>query len=207
MAPGLTDRLALAGYAAAVVSASLVHRPGALAAALALAILLAGPARWRLLRRTLLAVLAFNLSVSLGYTLVAGLRGEFQTDYLLLVNLRVLLMVFLGFWLVSRIQLAAALDFAPTLAFLITLAAGQARALQRFVTDFRQAIASRTPHPPGIATAARQAVALAPHLLDQSLATAQEITLAMRSRGCFDGDGKPEPLSPATAALPSPQRP
>jgi cobalt/nickel transport system permease protein len=188
MAPGLKDRLSLAGYAAAVLGASLVHRPGVLAAALALAWLLAGAARRHLLRRTLVAVLAFNLSVSLGYVLVAGLRGEFSGEYLLLVNLRVLLMVFLGFWLVSRVNLAAALDFAPALAFLVTLAAGQIRTLQRLVTDFRQALTSRNPSPPGRSAGIRQGAALGLHLLDKSLAASREITLAMRSRGCFDDD-------------------
>ena len=56
-----------------------------------------------------LAVLAFNLAVSLGYAAVAFWRGGVSGEYLLLVNLRVVLLVFLGFWFAARVDLLAAL--------------------------------------------------------------------------------------------------
>jgi cytochrome c biogenesis protein CcdA len=103
----------LLGYATAVVAITFVHVPAVLGGLLALGVITAGTARWQLLKRAGFAILAFNLTVSLGYALVAGLRGEFVFDYLLLVNLRVLLLVFLGFWFVRRVNLIQALSFAP----------------------------------------------------------------------------------------------
>lgn len=179
-------RLALAVYLGVIVAATLVHVWWLLAAALVLAVALAGPQRWRLLRRTVLAVLAFNLTVSAGYAAIALWQGTFSADYLVLVNTRVLLMVFLGFWFVSRVDVLAAVAFSPTLSFLLTVAVGQARALARQVRDFQFAFASRNPLRPRPADRLHHTVAQAQHLLDRAIHAADETALAMRSRGAFD---------------------
>jgi cobalt/nickel transport system permease protein len=182
----MTARGWLFGYLAAVVAATLVHEPALLAAALGLAVAAAGPDRWRLLRRALLAILAFNLTVSLGYLAVALWRGDFHPGYLLLANLRVLLLVFLGFWFAARVDVLAALAGWPTLTLIATLALGQLRAFERILGDFRLAFASRNPAPPGAIDRAREAAAQGIALMDKSMASATETALAMRSRGAFD---------------------
>lgn len=173
-------------YAAALVAASCVHLPALLAAALGIALVAAGRMRWQLLKRSLLALAVFNLSVSLGYTLVALWQQNFVAETLLLLNLRALLMVFLGFWLVSRIDLLALLAGWPTLSLCATLAIGQIRAYQRVLEEFRMAFASRNPQPPRLIDRARHAGAQGGALLDKSLTSAGEVALAMRSRGAFD---------------------
>jgi cobalt/nickel transport system permease protein len=182
----MRPRLALAAYLGAVVAATLVHDWRLLAAAFALAVAIAGKGRWRLLRRTLLAVLAFNLTVSAGYAAIAAWQGNFSAGYLLTVNARVLLMVFLGFWFGSRVDVVKAVSFAPTLSFLLTVAVGQARALGRQVRDFQMAFASRNPLRPRPGDRYRHAAAQAQHLLDRAVHAADETALAMRSRGAFD---------------------
>jgi cobalt/nickel transport system permease protein len=186
MDPGLKPRALLGAYLAAVLAISFVHEPPWLAAGLAAALLLSGRRRVALMRRALLSVLAFNATVSVGYALVAGWQGTFSADYLLLVNLRVLLLVFLGFWFVSRVDLAAAVSFSPALSFVVTVAVGQIHALKRVARDFRLAFASRNPERPAIADRARLAVAQGQHLLEKSVHAAGEVEMAMRSRGCFD---------------------
>lgn len=178
-------RLFLA-YFASVVAITCIHWPPLLAGILGVALLLAGKARWQLLRKTLGALLTFNLSVSLGYTVMALWQGQFAADYLLLVNLRVLLLVFLGFWLVSRIDLLQALAGWPTLSLLATLAIGQIRVYARILEEFRLAFTSRNPNPPRLIDRARHAGAQGGALLDKSLTSAGEVALAMRSRGAFD---------------------
>lgn len=131
-------------------------------------------------------MLAFNLTVSLGYGLIATWRGEFQAGYLVLVNLRVVLLVVLGLWTASSINLARALGFSPTLAFLATLAAGQVQGFRRLAEDFRLAFRSRNPTPPGLVDRARLAASQGQHLLDRAVHAATETGQAMRSRGCFD---------------------
>jgi cobalt/nickel transport system permease protein len=176
----------LFAYLAAVTAATLVHSPAVLGMALLAVLAAAGPARWKLLRRTLLAVLAFNLAVSLGYVAMSLWRGGFSADYLLLVNLRVILMVFLGFWFVSRIDIVAALRGWPTLTLVATLALGQIRSLVRVVADFRAAFESRNICRPRLAARAHHAAAQGVALMDKATAGATESALAMRSRGAFD---------------------
>lgn len=176
----------LFAYLAAVVAVTLLHEPWLLAGLLAAAFLASGPARLKILRRAVLAILTFNLTVSLGYAVVAFWRGEFSAHYLLLVNLRVLLMVYLGFWFVSRVNLLEACRFSPTLGFVVTLAAGQIAAFSRALADFRLAFVSRNAAAPEWSARARHAAAQAGHLLDKSVAMAAETALAMRSRGAFD---------------------
>jgi len=183
---GLSSRGRLAAYATAAVAASLVHEPAILAVALACALGLAGQPRWRLLNRTLWAIVAFNLTISFGYVLIATWQGNFRTNYLLLVNLRVVLLVFLGFWFASHVNVLAALRGRPTLELLATLALGQMQVFARIVRDFRLAFESRNPARPRLADRARNAAAQGQTLLEKSLATGTEVALAMRSRGTFD---------------------
>jgi cobalt/nickel transport system permease protein len=183
---GVRARLALAAYLCALITATLIHDWRLLAAALVVAVTLAGGKRWRLLRRTVLAVLAFNLTISAGYAAVALWQGGYSADYLVLVNARVLLMVFLGFWFVSRVDVVAAVSFSPTLSFLITVAVGQALSLGRQVRDFQLAFASRNPLRPRPSDRFHHAAAQAQHLLDRAIHAADETALAMRSRGAFD---------------------
>lgn len=179
-------RAALCAYLAAVVAATCVHVPAALAAALAAALVAAGPPRWRLLRRALLAVAVSALPVGLAYAAFAAWQGRPAVEPLLLLNLRVLLLVFLGFWFVARVNVLRAFDFSPTLTFLSALAIGQAAAFARIGRDFRLAFASRNPVAAGLPDRARHASAHAAHLLDKAVHGAGETALAMRSRGCFD---------------------
>jgi cobalt/nickel transport system permease protein len=173
-------------YAAAVVAVTFVHDPVWLAAGLLLAVLASGRGRWHRLVRTLWSVLVFSLTVSLGYVVVTVWRGGFVPDYLLLVNLRVFLMVYLGFWFVARINVLDALRGRPLLTLLATLAQSQIRVLARVIGDFRLAFISRNPSHPRFVDRARHAAAQGGTLLDKSMTSATEAALAMRSRGAFD---------------------
>lgn len=182
----MSARAWLLAYLAAVVAASFIHSPPVLTALLAAALAAAGAGRWRLLRRAALAILAFNLTVSLGYAAVSLWQGRFAADWLLLANLRVLLMVFLGFWFVARVDILAALAGWPLARLIATLAIGQIKTFERIAADFRDAFASRCPAPPRWRDRARHGAAHAQTLLDKSMAASTEVALAMRSRGAFD---------------------
>lgn len=176
----------LYAYLMAVVAISYLHEPLWLAVVLAVALMASGCARWQLLRRALLAVAAFSFSVSIAYLLLAIWRGDFSARYLLLVNLRVVLLVYLGFWFIQRVRLSEALAFSPSLSFLSTLVIGQIGVFSRIVRDFRLAFVSRNPTVARPVDHVRHAFSQAACLLDKSISSADETALAMRSRGCFD---------------------
>ena len=173
-------------YLASVVAITFIHVPGILAGLLAVALLGAGRRAWTTLRKTLLAVVAFNLAVSLGYAVVSLWQGNFHGDYLLLVNVRALLLVFLGFWLVSSVDLLAALSGFPLLRLIATLAISQIKTFERILRDFRMAFQSRNLMRPRLLDRTRHAALQAHTLLDKSLASANKAAMAMRSRGAFD---------------------
>lgn len=182
----MSARLWLFLYLAAVVAITFIHHAGLLAVLLFAALLFAGAGRWRYARRTLFAMLAFNLTVSLGYAVLALWRGDFQPGYLLLVNLRVFLLLYLGFWFVASVNLLAALSGWPVLRLLATLAISQIRTFERVLGDFDFAFRSRNLRHPRMLDKAHHAASKAQCLLDKSVAAANETALAMRSRGAFD---------------------
>ncbi|MDO8932673.1 MAG: hypothetical protein Q7U97_09790 [Rhodocyclaceae bacterium] len=182
----MTPRRSLALYLGAVVAITFIHAPAVLAALLIGALVATGSQRWRLLRRAALAILAFNLTVSIGYAAVALWQGHFAADYLILVNLRVLLLVFLGFWFAASVNVLAALAGWPLATLLATLAIGQIKAFERILRDFRYAFESRNLTRPRPIDRTRLAAAQTQTLLDKSLAASTEVAFAMRSRGAFD---------------------
>lgn len=182
----MKPRHALTLYLAVLPAPTFIHDARLLAAALLLVIAVSGALRWPLLKRSLFAILAFNLSVSLGVVIVGLYRGAIDGEWLLVANLRVLLMVYLGFWFAARVDLLAALAGWPTLSLVATLALGQIRSFERIVQDCRFAFASRNIVRPRLVDQRRQAAAQAIALLDKAQAQSTEVTLAMKSRGAFD---------------------
>ncbi|WP_284155445.1 ABC transporter permease [Sulfuricystis multivorans] len=182
----MTPRQKLLLYLAVLPAPTLIHQPALLAAGFAFALLLAGKTRWRILSRSLIAILAFDLSVSLGVVLVGLWQGRIDVDWLLLANLRVLLMAYLGFWFIARCELLAALEGLPTARRLVTLTIGQIRTFERVLGDFRLAFDSRNIARPRLLDRRHHAGAQAIALLDKAMAQSTEVAQALRSRGAFD---------------------
>lgn len=180
------DRLALVLYGLAVLTATLVHAQGWLAAGLLLTLALAGGGAWRLLRRVVTTVLAFNLTISLAYLLMAWWQGESPWATLLLINLRVLLLTSLTFLFVERVNLFRALGFSRGLTYLLGLGYSQALTFRRAHEDFRLALASRSLASPGLLDRYRASAAAASWYMEKALATARESAQALKSRGFFD---------------------
>jgi cobalt/nickel transport system permease protein len=179
-------RLALLVYLAAVVLVTAVHEIGLLALGLLLVLALAGRGWLRILRRACIAILLFNLIVTLSYGVVAGLQGTFSLDFVVLVNLRVLLLTCLTFLFVSRVNPFEALAFSRSLTYLFTIAYSQSMAFKQALEDFRLAFESRRIEQVDLRDRYRHSASTGVHFLDKSLHRATEITQVMRSRGFFD---------------------
>jgi cobalt/nickel transport system permease protein len=182
----MTARVSLLAYLAAIVLATTVHEIGLLALGLGLVLALAGRHWIRILRRAFLAILLFNLVVSLSYGVIAGIQGTFSLDFLVLVNLRVLLLTCLTFLFVSRVNFFEALAFSRSLTYLFTLAYSQSMAFKQAFENFRLAFKSRRIEQVGLRDRYRHSARTGVHFLDKSLHQATEITQVMRSRGFFD---------------------
>ena len=172
-------------YLVAVIVTTVVHDPLSLGAGLVGLLLLAGRKAARLLARCLRVILVFNLVVSLGYLALAHVHGFSPWETLLLINLRVLVLTLMSFLFIARVNLFRALDFSPTLTWLLGLAYSQALGFQRVHADFRLALSSRSIVRPGLRDRYRCSAAAAAWFMDKALATARESAHALRARGYF----------------------
>jgi len=180
----MPERIKPLAYLAAIVAASWLHDPVWLASALAVTLALAGREAPRLLRRALVATAAFSGTVSLAYTgYVWWSLQRLPLDWLLAVNLRVLLMASITFLFIARTNLFLALGFSKRLSFLLVLAVSQSLVMQRTLADFRLALQSRSVRPANLLARYRAAAHAVAWLLDRVLANAHEAAQAMQSRG------------------------
>ncbi len=182
----MKDRVALLIYLAAILAGTSVHDLRFLALALAAVLLLAGRHRLRILRKACLAVVFFNLVVSVSYAVLAGLAGNFSAHYLVLVNLRVLFLTCLTFLFAARANPFRALAFSESLTYLFTLAYSQAMVLAQVLANFRLAFRSRSIERVKLGERYRHSATVGGLLLDKALHNATEIGHVMRSRGFFD---------------------
>ncbi|MTW22282.1 ABC transporter permease [Allochromatium palmeri] len=181
----MKDRLLLLGYAIAVVAATSVHNPWWLAGGLLVVAALAGRQAPTIGWRALRAVLFFNLVISIGYAAGALFGQAVSLDYLILVNTRVYLLIFLTFSLASKIDILRALSFSRNLSYLVTLVLSQIIPFRRLFEDLRLAAESRRLRRLRLRERYLQSAAAAVHLFDRAEHDAREIALAMRSRGFF----------------------
>jgi cobalt/nickel transport system permease protein len=179
------DQVRLLIYLAAIISATLVHDPLWLAAGLGLTLLLAGRDAATLLRRAILAVLVFNLVISLSYLALAWWQSFSPWTTLLRLNLRVLLLTSLTFLFIARTNLFAAFGFSRNLTYVLGLAYSQSLIFRRAHEDFRQALISRSVTRPGLIERYRASAAAASWFIEKSLHAATQSAQALRSRGFF----------------------
>ena len=179
-------RAALFAYLVAILLGTMVHDVRWLGLGLLLVLVLAGRQWLRILRRAGLAILAFNAIVTASYALLAGLKGSFSLDYVVLINLRVLFLTCLTFLFVTRVNPFEALAFSSGLTYLFILAYSQAMTFRQVLVNFRLAFKSRCIERPALRDRYQHSAGIGAHLLEKSLNSATEITHVMRSRGFFD---------------------
>ncbi|NTV86063.1 MAG: ABC transporter permease [Burkholderiaceae bacterium] len=182
----MSERIKLVAYLAAIVAASWLTSPVWLAGGLLVTLVLCGRAGPRLLRQAVLATAAFSGTISLAYAgYVWWSLHRLPLDWLITVNLRVLLMALLTFLFITRVNLFQALSFSRRLSFLLVLAVSQSLVLKRTLAEFRLGLESRSLRPASLSARYRAAAHAIAWLLDRALANAHESAQAMQSRGVF----------------------
>lgn len=182
----MKDRAILGCWLAAVVTITFVHDPAVLAALLLLALALQGRSAPAVALRALAAVAIVNVTVSTAFVVSSLLSGEDWMLFVLRLNLRVLLLATLTFWMIRHVELTRAAAIWPSLQFLVVLALGQLRTFTTLLADYRMAFASRSPTRPPLGvrfgSAGRQVAAM----MDKAERQADELNHGMRARGFFD---------------------
>jgi len=182
----MSDRIKLLAWLGAVVAISFFHHPGVLAALLSGALLAQGRHAAPVLRRALIAVAVVNLAISLAFVVQALLNDQPWVAFVLRLNLRVLLLTVLTLWFAREARLERALDFSPSLTFLLVLVRGQIGVLRTLVADYRQAFASRNPSRPHLNARMFASARAASAVMYKAECQAEALNQGMRSRGFFD---------------------
>jgi cobalt/nickel transport system permease protein len=179
-------RVSLAAWLLAVVLVTLVHEPAWLAAAFAAVLLASGPGRMRLLWRATRGVLAIVLVISSGYLVMGWLTGSLAWPFLLLLNLRVLLLALLTAWMVRDVDLDRALQGFPGAQRWLSIVRSQVTVFRRLATEYRAAVRSRSTLPPTLGQRYRAGATLGLAALDKAMYNSEALTQGMRSRGALD---------------------
>lgn len=182
----MSPRAWLLAWFAAVVGVTLVHQPAWLAAGLAGALLASGRGRPALLWRAARAVLLVNLVISAGYLLMGWWTSTVAWNYLLLLNLRVLLLALLTAWLARDLDLDRALHGLPVARRWLGIVRCHVGVFRRLASEYRDAVSSRSTLAPTLAQRYRAGATLGLAALDKAVYQSEALGQAMRSRGAFD---------------------
>lgn len=182
------DTRGLLVFAIFVVLATMVHSPLVLAAMGLLALGAAGHHAPTVLRRAATTALPLTALVALPWLFVQGV--ETGGLYASRLFLRVGAIAVASFVMIERVDLLRAVRFSPSLAWMLTLIVSQILVLQRASADFSDAFESRCIDRPSLRDRFRHTTAKAAYLIVVALRQSEDVALAMRSRGFFDGAGK-----------------
>ena len=181
----MKDRLILFGYILLVVLITSYHHIFFLLGVLAVISVLSGALFLRLLRKSALSVMFFNTVISIGYIIVSTINNNFSLEYIVLINLRVLLLTFMTFFMIKKINLFKAISFSRTFTFILVLATTQVLVFKRIYEDFKLSLKSRTLGKMGKKDIYSYISSVIFFFLNKSIYNSQETTQAMKSRGFF----------------------
>ena len=179
------DRLRLGAWVVAVFAASAVTDLKVLGVALVAALLLFRRGLARNLRRVLRSVVpvtALFSALSWGFSAIVLGRPPAVAPFLAL-GLRAVLIAFLTFATLDRVELFRALAPWPTLTRLLVVTLAQIHALRLLATESLLGLRSRLVKKPGALDVVRGAGGITAALFTLSARNARDVSDAMRSRG------------------------
>jgi cobalt/nickel transport system permease protein len=148
-------------------------------------VVVAGRERFELLKRAVISIAFFNSAVSIGYLIYGLVEGIDPTHYLIYINLKVVTLTYFVFLFFSRVDPVQFLAFSPELSHLFTIAVAQIVSYRQTFSEFRLAFKARVENPRQFEEGFIKRVFF--YFLEKSLKDSRERTLAMKSRGFFDG--------------------
>ena len=155
----------------------------AILGALAIAFLLISP---KIAKRALIAILLFNLSVTIGYIIICLINQDKFLNYILVFNLRVFDITFMAFFITSKINLIKVFSFNKEFKFLLSATLFQIQNFLKTFNDFKLALKSRSVKKLNQRDKKSFIEAMFFYFFKKSLHNSKERTLALKARGFFD---------------------
>ncbi len=171
-------------YLITIVLLGFLHNIWLMISVIFITLLLAKDAKYRLLKKALLALAVFNGTVTLSY-LIYSIFVQLDNSVLLLINLRALAITLLTFTLMHHINFHKVLAFNNTLSILYAFTYSQMMQLKKMLQDYYFGLISR-----GATFSSsikrEQIKPLLETLFGTMLHKSSEQSLGLRSRGLLD---------------------
>lgn len=173
-------------YCIAIIAITLVHQPLVLISALIMAMGVTWPLAFKLLWRALRMVLWVGVILSMGYAIMGLLTQQFDVQYLLVLNSRLVLLSFLTSWLMHTVCWRQALARWPNAQRWLVVVRTQSDLLRQLSLQYRDAVRSRSGSPGSLRKRYCAGAAMGLAVLDKSVHNSEALTMGMRSRGVFN---------------------
>ena len=136
------------------------------------------------LKKVILSVFLFNLGVSIGYLILSFVKGVSPFEYIVYINLKVILMTYFVFWFFSKVDIVKFFSFSKDLSYLLTITLSQIYSYKKTFADFRDAFRARVVN---LRDKEKEFIANTfKFFLKKAFKDSKERSLAMRARGFFD---------------------
>ncbi len=136
------------------------------------------------LKKVILSVFLFNLGVSIGYLVLSFVKGISPFEYIVYINLKVILMTYFVFWFFSNVDIVKFFSFSKDLSYLLSITLSQIYSYKKTFTDFRDAFRARVVN---LRDKEKEFIANTfKFFLKKAFKDSKERSLAMRARGFFD---------------------
>lgn len=138
------------------------------------------------LKKILFSILFFNLTITLSYAIFTAIKAEIDYNYILLINSRVFLLTYLTFFFISHTNLFIVFNFSKNLSALLSIAISQIIGYNKIMEDMKFAQRSRILKKDK-KISRKFLEAEINYFFNKSINNARETSLAMKSRGFFNG--------------------
>jgi cobalt/nickel transport system permease protein len=136
-----------------------------------------------MLKKTVLLIAPFSIVLTVA-TLIYGIINNIaQLDLIISFNIRSLLITFLTFNFIRRVNLFEAFGFSKLFITIISIAMGQISTYRRLINDFYLGLKSRMLKKPSLTKTLRASSGITGSLLNLSLHHSREVADALKSRG------------------------
>jgi len=182
----LKERIKLIVYILTIIFITSIHNPIVYLLLFLIAVSISADKFVHLFKKTLKSIIIFNLIISLSYAIYTFVVSKVDFKYLIMINLRVLLITYLTFYLIEVCNIFSAVSFSKNLSYLLVLAYSQIMNFKRVYMEMQLAFRSRVlagDRKKYLSNFSQATVGL---FLTKSMYNACELAEGMKSRGFFN---------------------
>ena len=140
----------------------------------------------KITKKVIVSTILFTGSVSILYFIVGFFKKNINTDYLIVINLRVFALTYLTIFTFSKLNLFKVFSFSKDLGYVLILTYSQILNYKKLFKEFKMVIKSRTVKNLSFDNYLKLYGYLTLFFFDKSLKSSKEISQAMKSRGFFN---------------------